>query len=59
MKSYAMAMLNTEYRQSTMKNMPKQWFDKLAYTHVSLDGAVEQGAPFCSMLRYNREQGGA
>ena len=28
MKSYAMAVLKAEYRESTKRNMPKQWFDK-------------------------------
>jgi hypothetical protein len=53
-KSYAMAVLKTEYRQSTKRNMPRQWFDKLPHTHVALDDAIEQGALFCNMLRSNR-----
>jgi hypothetical protein len=53
MKSYAMALLKTGYRESTKKNMPKQWFDKLPHTHVALDDAIEQGALFCNMLRHN------
>ena len=28
-KSYAMAMLKTEYRESTKRNMPRRWFDAL------------------------------
>src|SRR3954447_4603600 len=27
MKTYAMALLKTEYRQSTKRNMPRRWFD--------------------------------
>lgn len=53
MKSYAMAVLKTGYRQSTKKNMPKQWFDQMPHTHVALDDAIEQGALFCNMLRHN------
>lgn len=53
MKSYAMAVLKTEYRQSTKRNMPKQWFDKLPHSHVALDDAIEQGALFCNMLKFN------
>lgn len=53
-KSYAMAMLKTGYRDSTKRNMPRQWFDKLPHTHVALDDAIEQGALFCNMLRHNR-----
>lgn len=58
MKSYAMAVLKKGYRQSTKKNMPKNWFDKLPHTHVALDDAVEQGALFCNMLADNLGRGG-
>jgi len=54
MKSYAMAMLKTEYGKSTKRNMPKHWFDKFPHTHVALDDAIEQGALFCNMLRANQ-----
>jgi hypothetical protein len=50
-KTYAMAMLKTGYRDATKKNMPKRWFDNLPHTHVALDDAIEQGALFCNMLR--------
>jgi len=53
MKSYAMALLKTGYRDSTKRNMPKQWFDDLPHTHVALDDAIEQGALFCNMLQSN------
>jgi hypothetical protein len=52
-KTYAMAMLKTGYRESTKRNMPKRWFDELPHTHVALDDAIEQGALFCNMLREN------
>jgi hypothetical protein len=58
MKSYAMAVLKTGYRDSTKRHMPKAWFDPLPHTHVALDDAVEQGALFCNMLRHNLGQGG-
>jgi hypothetical protein len=54
MKSFAMAVLKKDYRESTKRNMPKGWFDKLPHTHVALDDAVEQGALFCNMLKENR-----
>lgn len=54
MKSYAMALLGTDYRASTKRNMPRTWFDELPHTHVALDDAIEQGALFCNMLAYNR-----
>ena len=51
MKTLAMALLKKGYRQSTKRNMPKRWFDKLPHTHVALDDAIEQGALFCNMLQ--------
>jgi len=53
-KSFAMAVLKKNYRDSTKKNMPKHWFDKMPHTHVALDDALEQGALFCNMLKENR-----
>ena len=49
-KTYAMAMLKKPYRESTKKNMPARWFDKLPHTHLALDDAIEQGALFCNIL---------
>lgn len=53
-KSFAMALLKTDFRQSTKRNMPKRWFDDLPHSHVALDGAIEQGALFRNMLRESR-----
>jgi len=55
-KTYAMALLKTDYRDATKRNMPKAWFDKLPHTHVALDDAIEQGALFCNMLAVSRPQ---
>jgi hypothetical protein len=52
-KTYAMAVLGTPYRESTKRNMPRRWFDPLPHTHVALDDAIEQGALFCNMLAEN------
>jgi len=49
-KTYAMALLGKEYRESTKRNMPRRWFDDLPHTHVALDDAKGQGALFCNML---------
>lgn len=49
-KTYAMALLGKEYRESVKKNMPAAWFDKLSHSHVALNDAIGQGAPFCNML---------
>jgi hypothetical protein len=54
LKSFAMAVLKTDYRAISKRNMPKHWFDKLPHTHVALDDAIEQGALFCNMLKENR-----
>ena len=52
-KTYAMAMLKKEYRESVKRNMPRRWFDNLPHSHVALDDALEQGALFCNMLKEN------
>ena len=52
-KSYVMALLKTDYRQSVKRNMPKRWFDAIRHRHVALDDALEQGALFCNMLAEN------
>lgn len=54
MKSFAMAALKADYRESTKRNMPKRWFDRFPHSHVALDDAIEQGALFCNMLKDNR-----
>ncbi|MBK7002910.1 MAG: exonuclease [Rhodoferax sp.] len=54
MKSFAMAVMKSDYRASTKRNMPKRWFDPLPHTHVALDDAIEQGALFCNMLAESR-----
>lgn len=53
-KTFAMAVMKTGYRDSTKRNMPKKWFDKLPHNHVALDDAIEQGALFCNMLAASR-----
>ena len=53
-KTYAMALLKTGYRDATKRNMPKRWFDAHPHTHVALDDAIEQGSLFCNMLAENR-----
>jgi hypothetical protein len=49
-KTYAMALLRTPYRESVKRSMPRRWFDDSPHTHVALDDAIEQGRLFCSML---------
>ena len=57
-KSFAMALLKTDYRDRSMDRMPKRWFDELPHSHVALDDAIEQGALFCNMLSESRTGGG-
>lgn len=52
-KTYAMALLKSEYRSLSKQKMPRHWFDELPHTHVALDDALEQGALFCNMLAHN------
>jgi hypothetical protein len=53
-KTYAMALLKSEYREAVKRTMPKRWFDDLPHTHIALDDAIEQGALFCNMLAENQ-----
>lgn len=52
-KTYAMAVLKTEYRETAKRKMPQTWFDEYPHTHVALDDAIEQGALFCNILKAN------
>src|SRR5438128_6785812 len=42
-KSYAMALMRTDFYDVVKSNMPRRWFDDLPYTHVALDDAISQG----------------
>ncbi|MEJ2610313.1 MAG: exonuclease [Candidatus Thiodiazotropha sp.] len=53
-KSYAMAVLKTDFRETAKRKMPKNWFDNLPHTHIALDDAIEQGALFCNILKHSR-----
>ncbi len=50
LKSYAMAVMKTSFRETSKRKMPKHWFDNLPHTHIALDDAIEQGALFCNIL---------
>ena len=49
-KTFAMALLGKDYRESSKRAMPRKWFDDVPHTHVALDDAIEQGRLFCNML---------
>ena len=53
-KSYAMAKLGKDFRETTKRNMPKEWFaEGQKHSHIALEDAIEQGILFCNMLRDN------
>jgi len=53
-KTYAMAVLKTPWRETVKRNMPKQWFGPHKHTHKALDDAIEQGVLFCNILKQNK-----
>jgi hypothetical protein len=53
-KTLAMAVLKSDYRDAVKRRMPKRWFDPMPHTHIALDDAIEQGAMFCNLLRESR-----
>jgi 3' exoribonuclease, RNase T-like len=55
-KSYAMAVLKTDFKKTVKGKMPRHWFEKLPHTHVALDDALEQGILFCNILAENIEK---
>ncbi len=55
-KSFAMALLGTGYRETVKRNMPKEWFGGRLHTHTALDDAVEQGELFINMLLESRKR---
>jgi hypothetical protein len=56
-KSFAMAVLGVEFRQTTKRHMPRAWFDPaLPHTHVALEDALEQGALFINLLAESRRR---
>jgi len=53
-KSYAMAKLGTSFRQTTKRNMPKEWFPPNSpHTHVALEDAIEQGRLFINIRKWS------
>ncbi|MEV7622395.1 3'-5' exoribonuclease [Actinoplanes sp. NPDC089786] len=54
LKSFAMAVLGTEFRGTSKRTMPKEWFGAARHTHVALDDAIEQGELWFAMRRAAR-----
>jgi 3' exoribonuclease, RNase T-like len=55
-KTFAMAVLGTDFRETAKRNMPKEWFDDLPHTHKAIDDAIGQGALFCNILAASRKK---
>lgn len=49
-KTFAMAILGTDFRDTTKKIFPKHWFGPGRHTHIAIDDAIEQGELFCNIL---------
>lgn len=53
-KSYAMAILKTDFSSTVKRNMPKKWFSKgVKHSHVALEDAIEQGYLFFEIFKEN------
>lgn len=53
-KTYAMATLKINYRDSVKRNFPKEWKRDLPkHTHVAVDDAIEQGYLFFNIAKHN------
>jgi hypothetical protein len=55
-KTFAMALTGRDFLDTVKRNMPRNWFDDLPYTHKALDDAVSQGALFCNMLAEHKRR---
>jgi len=55
-RSYAMAFLKQNYRESGKKNLPPEWLEEMPLTHVALDDAIQQGKLFCNLLQNNLQR---
>lgn len=59
LKTYAMAILGTSFKESSKKRYPKEWFDPdIPHTHVALADAIEQGRMFAKMRQWRRDYKG-
>jgi hypothetical protein len=53
-KSYAMAVLGTGFRETSKRRMPADWLAASDRPHVAVDDAVAQGHLFVNLLRASR-----
>jgi hypothetical protein len=55
-KSFAMAVLKTDFRKATKSNFPGRWFPPgKPHTHVAIEDAIEQGLLFLNILEDSRK----
>ena len=54
-KSYAMAILKTPFRETVKRNFPKKWRSKTRHNHVALSDAIGQGELFIKILKEANE----
>lgn len=57
-KSFAMAVMKSDFKDTTKSRMPKNWFVTKKQTHIALDDAIEQGELFLNILEYSRTVSG-
>jgi hypothetical protein len=57
MKTYAMCLLGTSFKDTSKRNMPKRWFSDDRHDHVALGDAIGQGKLFLSMLQERSNRG--
>jgi hypothetical protein len=50
MKTMAMTLLGTPFRDTTKRVMPSRWFSAARHSHVAVEDAIEQGEIFCKMM---------
>jgi hypothetical protein len=55
-KSYASAVLKLPFRDTTKRNMPREWFPKIRHNHIAVDDAKEQGLLFLNILEENSKK---
>jgi len=51
-KTIAMAVMKSSYKNASKKHMPTHWFTNVTnHSHTPLDDAIEQGYLFCNILK--------
>lgn len=52
-RSYAMAFLQSSYRDSGKRNLPPECLEAPSLSHVAVEDAIQQGRLFCNLLQSN------